>query len=155
MRSLLSILTHSAPNPRLRVQNFQSVSGTSERLSSFCIEAHFITNNDHHKQSQVGFYGPTAPPGPNAPSSRICGQNPPNDADASFLDLHIVNCHCQDAAARWCCTPLPGSAYHSIGGRLPEWQTSKCISSVSFVRIESNFFYNTQETQTQKRWTRI
>jgi len=29
-------------------------------------------------------------------------------------------------------------------------QTSKSISSVSFVRIESNFFYNTQETQTQK-----
>ena len=27
----------------------------------------------------------------------------------------------------------------TIGGRLPEWQTSKCISSVSFVRIESNF----------------
>ena len=29
-------------------------------------------------------------------------------------------------------------------------QTSKRISSVSFARIESNFFYNTQETQTQK-----
>ena len=84
MRSLLSILTHSAPNPRLRVQNFQSVTGTSERLSSFCIEAHFITNNDHHKQSQVGFYGPTAPPGPNAPSSRICDQNPRNDADGNI-----------------------------------------------------------------------
>jgi len=29
-------------------------------------------------------------------------------------------------------------------------QTSKSISFVSFVRIESNFFYNTQETQMQK-----
>jgi len=32
-----------------------------------------------------------------------------------------------------------------IGGRLPEWQTLKCISSISFVRIEL-FFYKTQET---------
>jgi len=54
------------------------------------------------------------------------------------------------AAARWCCTPLSASAYRSIGGGLPEWQISKSISSVTFVRIESNFFYNTQETQTQK-----
>ena len=129
MRSLLSILTHSAPNPRLRVQNFQSVTGTSERLSSFCIEAHFITNNDHHKQSQVGFYGPTAPPGPNAPSSRICGQNPRNDADATFLDPHIsvVDCCC-------CAGTLPVLTQHAtIGGRLPECQTSKCIFSVGFV----------------------
>jgi len=37
--------------------------------------------------------------------------------------------------------PLPES---------PQGQTSKSISSVSFVRIESNFFYNTQDTQMQK-----
>jgi len=48
----------------------------------------------------VGFYGPIAPPGANAPSSRICGQNPRNDADATFLDPHIsvVDCRC---AARY------------------------------------------------------
>jgi len=36
---------------------------------------------------------------------------------------------------------LPVLTQHTtIGGRLPERQTSKCISSVSFVRIESKFF---------------
>ena len=54
------------------------------------------------------------------------------------------------AAWRHAASILPLHA--TIGGRLPEWQTSKCVSSVSFVRIESNYFifYNTQETQTQK-----
>ena len=53
-----------------------------------------------HTDRPVGFYGRIAPPGPNAPSSRICGQNTRNDADATFLDPHIsvVNCHC---AARY------------------------------------------------------
>jgi len=32
------------------------------------------------------------PPVPNAPSLRICGQDPRNNADATFLDPHIVNC---------------------------------------------------------------
>ena len=43
----------------------------------------------------------------------------------------------------WIRTSLSSTAaalHAMIGGRLPEWQTSKCISSVSFVRIESNFF---------------
>jgi len=54
----------------------------------------------------------------------------------------------------WIRTSLSSTAaalHATIGGRLPEWHTSKCISSVSFVRIESNFLYNTQETQTQKK----
>ena len=87
----------------------------------------------------VGFYGPIAPPVPNANSSEC----PPSfDRCTPVL---LVDC---------CCTLVLHSAsrtaYHSIGGRLPEWQISKCISSVSFVRIESNFFYNTQETDAKK-----
>jgi len=50
------------------------------------------------------------------------------------------------AAARWCCSTLPVSAYHSIGGGLPEWQISKSISFVSFARIESNFLQYTVDT---------
>jgi len=98
------------------------------------------------KNKPLGYYGPIAPPVPNAPSSWICRQNPRNDADARFLDPHIsvVNCCCSAGM-------LPVLTQHAmIGGRLSEWQTSKCISSVSFLRIESNFFNNTQETQTQK-----
>jgi len=47
------------------------------------------------------------------------------------------------------------SAQHSIGGRLPEWQTSKCISSVSFLRIESIFFTIHRRHRCKKWWTRI
>jgi len=94
----------------------------------------------------VGFYGPIAPPVPNAPSSRICGQNPRNDADATFRDPHISVINCCGSAG----TPPVLTQHATIGGRLPEWQTSKCISSVSFVRIESKIFYKTQETQAQK-----
>ena len=86
----------------------------------------------------VGFYNPIAPPVPNAPSSRIFGQNPRNDADATFLDLHISVIDCR-------CTPPILPLHATIGGRLPEWQTSKCVSSVSFVRIASKFFQNTQD----------
>jgi len=92
----------------------------------------------------VGFYGPIAPPVPNAPISRICGQNSRNDADATFLNPHIRRRLRFHAA-----TPPVLPLHATIGGRLPQWQTSKCISSVSFVRIES-IFYNTQETQTEK-----
>ena len=51
---------------------------------------------DRHTDKPVGFYGLIAPPVPNGPSSRICGQNPRNDADATFLDPHIsvVDCRC-------------------------------------------------------------
>jgi len=96
--------------------------------------------DQRHTQTDkpVGFYGPIAPPVPNAPSSRICGQNPRNDADATFLDPHISVVDCG-------CTPL----HSTIGGRLREWQNSKCISSISLVRIESNFF-TIHRRQTQK-----
>ena len=47
--------------------------------------------SQRHTDKPVGFYGPIAPPVPNAPSSRICGQNPRYDAAATFLDPHI--CH--------------------------------------------------------------
>jgi len=40
----------------------------------------------------------------------------------------------------WIHTSLSSIAAACYGGRLPEWQTSKCISTVSFVRIESSFF---------------
>ena len=43
----------------------------------------------------------------------------------------------------WIRTSLSSTAaalHATIHGRLPEWHTSKCISSVSFVRIQSNFF---------------
>jgi len=88
-------------------------------------------HTDTHTDKLVGFYDPIAPPVPNAPSS-----DPWNDADATFVDPHI-----------YCRLPLHDTAtppvlllHATIGGRLPEWQTSKCISSISFVRIESNFF---------------
>jgi len=76
----------------------------------------------------------------------ICGQNPRNDADATLLDPHISVVHCSSSAG----TPPVLMQHATIGGRLPEWQTSKCISSVSFVQSESKFFHNTQETPTQK-----
>jgi len=114
-----------------------------------CTTTSRILQHQWHAKQAGGFYGPIAPPVLNAPSLWICGQDPRNDAGATFLDPHIVDSGFQHAAAHWRCTPLPASAYHSIGGRLPEWLTSKCISSVSFVRIKSNFFNNTQETQTQ------
>ena len=80
-------------------------------------------------------------------------QMPPvRNARRASIAAH--RCCSSTAAARWCCTPLPASAYHSIGGGLPKWQISKSIS-VSFVRIKWNFFYNTRETQTQKWWITI
>jgi len=62
------------------------------------------------------------------------------------VDPHI----CRRLLLHDAATPPVLLLHATIGGRLPEWQTSKCISSVSFVRIESNVSYNTQETQTQK-----
>jgi len=93
------------------------------------------------RNKPVGFYDPIAPPVPNAPCS-----DPWNDEDATFVDPHIC-----------CRLPLHNAAtlpvlllHDTIGGRLPEWQTSKCISSVSFFEWSRISFYNTQETQTQK-----
>ena len=51
-------------------------------------------HTDRQTDRPVGFYGPIAPSVPNAPSSRISGQDPRNDADATFLDPHIVDYHC-------------------------------------------------------------
>jgi len=54
---------------------------------------------DRHTDKPVGFYGPIAPPVPNAPSSLICGHNLRNDADATFLDPHISVVHCSSSRA--------------------------------------------------------
>jgi len=89
-----------------------------------------------HTTQAGGFLRPDCAPVLNATSLWICGQNPQNDADATCLDPHISVVHCYCSAGTPAVLPLHGT----IGGRLPEWQTSKCISSVSFVRIESNFF---------------
>ena len=62
-----------------------------------------------------------------------------------WIRTSVVDCCCTPPA-----TPPVLPRQTMIGGRLPEWQTSKCISSVSFVRIESNCFSNTQEPETQK-----
>jgi len=67
----------------------------------------------------------------------------PSLESQQFRMLPVLNVRRASIAARrcCCCTLLPASAHHSIdGGELPEWQTSKCISSVSFVRIELNLF---------------
>jgi len=123
-----------------------------------CWFSHFLQGSwswqtDQQMNKPVGFHGPIAPPVLNANSSEC----PQFGMPAEIRSLHAGAARrlLLHAAARWCCTPLPASAYHSIGGGLPEWQISKSIFSVSFVRIES-IFYNTQETQTQKKWwTRI
>ena len=86
----------------------------------------------------------------------------------SLQHAYVIPCHkwghllCyRHAEARWCLQRARGACGWRIaldGGvtsilALWGWeQTSKCISSISFsfVRIEWNFFYNTQEAQTQK-----
>ena len=104
----------------------------------------FVTKTEYSKdpnrqtdKQAVGFYGPIAPPGPNAPSSRICGQNPWNDADATFLDPHIsvVDCHC---AARYDRREVAGMA------------NFKMYLLCQFCSNRVEFFYNKQKTQTQK-----
>jgi len=69
--------------------------------------------DNNHNNKPVGYYGPIAHPGPNAPSSRICRQNLRNDADATFLDPHIsvVNCRC---AARYDRREVAGMAYFKM-----------------------------------------
>jgi len=91
-----------------------------------------VRDTQTHTQTDksVGFYGPIAPPVRNAPELRsLHAAAPPVQSEYPAK---------RRAAAA---VPLPES---------PQGQTSKSISSVSFVRIESNFFYNTQDTQTQK-----
>ena len=57
-----------------------------------------------------------------------------------WIRTSVVDCHG---------TPPVLALHATIGGMLLEWQTSKCISSVSFVRIKSNFF-TIHRRQTQK-----
>ena len=83
-------------------------------------------------QQAGGFYGPIAPPIPNAPSSE-CPQ-------ASVAVSRRTDGSIRISRRPSCCfsSAIAGIA---IGANF-----KKSISSVSLVRIESNFFYNTQET---------
>ena len=88
----------------------------------------------------VGFYGPIAPPVPNAPSSECPQFGMPPSFDRSTTPRRRFNynipasvvllqqCHCQN--------------HHR--GKLEN------VSPPSVFQIESKFFYKTQETQTQK-----
>ena len=98
-----------------------------------------VRDTQTHRQTNkpVGFYGPIAPRVPNAPSTECPSSEPRNNADATFLNPNICRRLPVHAARHAAST---AAARCTIGGRLPEWQTSKCISSVSFVRIESNFY---------------
>ena len=50
---------------------------------------------DRQTDSQAGgFLRLDCAPRSECPSSRICGQNPRNDADATFLDPHVSVVHC-------------------------------------------------------------
>jgi len=74
------------------------------------------------------FLRPDCAPVPNASSSWICGQNPRNDADAHFWMRTSLS---STAAARRHAASTAAARYDRR--RLSECQTSKCISSVSFV----------------------
>jgi len=91
--------------------------------------------NNTYQNKLVGFYGPIAPPVWNAPDLRpLHATTPPVQSEN-----HAERC----AAAA---VPLPES---------PEGQTSKSVSSVSFVGIESNFFTIDRRHRRKKWWTRI
>jgi len=79
----------------------------------------------------------------------------PSVRNARRASIAARRCCSSTAAARWCCTPLPVSAYHSIGGRLPEWQISKLSPpSVSFE--SSRIFFTIHRRHRRKKWwTRI
>ena len=109
---------------------------------------------DHERSRQtdkpVGFYGPIAPLVSNAPSLRICGQNPRNDADATFLDPHISVVEC-------CCTPagtLPVLRLHATIAddrrEVAGMANFKMYLLRQFCWNRVKFFCITQETQTQK-----
>jgi len=88
----------------------------------------------------------------------------PSSECPQFADLWLESaewCGCNISGSAHLCRQLPLHAatppvlplHAMIGGRLPEWQTSKCISSVSFVivRIESEFFLRyTGDTDAKK-----
>jgi len=106
----------------------------------------FCNRANRQTDKPVGFYGPIVHPVPNAPISRICGQNPRNDADATFMDPHIcvVDRRCTPprrqytAAARYDRREVDGMA------------NFKTYLLRQFCSSRVEFFYNTQEIQTQK-----
>ena len=65
---------------RARMTSASALHGCSLRHNQR-IHTKLVTDNVN---KLVGFYSPTAPPVPNAPSS-----DPRNDADATFVNLHI------------------------------------------------------------------
>ena len=67
-----------------------------------------------------------------------------------WVRTSVVDCRCTPSAM-----PQILPRHATIDGRLPEWQASKCISSASFVRIESNFFTIHRRHRRKKWWTRI
>ena len=98
------------------------------------------TANQKKFNKPVGFYGPIAPPVPNAPSSRICGKNPRNDADATFLDPYISvgDCRCTSPRRQYCRCTLR-SAGGCRNGKLKMYLLRQFCSN----RVE--FFYKTQD----------
>ena len=84
-----------------------------------CWFSHFLQGSwswqtDQQMNKPVGFHGPIAPPVLNANSSEC----PQFGMPAEIRSLHAGAARrlLLHAAARWCCTPLPASAYHLIGG---------------------------------------
>jgi len=99
-----------------------------------------VWQTDRQTDKPVGFYGPIVPPVPNAPSSEcprasIAGRR---RAAGSIRKCRRASCCCSSAIA--------GIA---IGANFKIYLLRQFCSN----RVE--FFYNTQETQTQKWWTRI
>ena len=90
---------------------------------------------DTQTDKPVGFYCPIAPPVPNAPSSECPGASIATHrrAAGSIRISRRASCCCSNAIAEI-----------AIGANF------KCISSVSFVGIESNFFLQyTGDTDTK------
>ena len=110
---------------------------------------------DTQTDKPVGFYGPIAPPVPNSPSSRICGQDPRNDADVTSLDPHIVVDRSTTPRRRFNYI-IPASVVllqqchyrnRHIGANFKMYLLRQFCSN----RVEFFLQYtNTQETQTQK-----
>jgi len=101
-------------------------------------------SNDKHRTESydkpVGFYGPIAPP---RSVVRIRGM---------MRTQHFwirASLSSTAAARRHAASRLTAAACYDRR-EVAGMANSKCISYVSFVRIESNLFYNTHETQTQK-----
>jgi len=104
-----------------------------------------IHQRDKQTDKPVGFNGTIAPPGPNAPSSRICDQNPRNDADERNISGSAQLCR---QLPQHAATPAVLPLHATIGGRLPEWQTQN-VSPPS-VLFESSRIFLQDTGQTQK-----